>query len=770
MLLKLLLIATVLFPAHAGPTVNAIDMFPVYNTENPAVVALTDDPFTLTGRISWGSNEPTNGTLDWQFEFDGAVVETGTQLVQCEKAAWNCTLPSTIESSIFFFENSGSRMVTLKITFSSSGNLEKNLKKVSFHTLPAGVTLLPVFLVIIMAAISKNVYVSIYSSILLGAFLINGYSFKIAFEESLTKYLVDSAASSSHQQVILFSVFLAGLVAIMQRSGGALGFALAICKFANTAMHAQLSAFFSGLVIFFDDYANAMVIGNTFRPVTDALHVSREKLAFIADATSAPIASIIPLSSWIGFELEQIQKQLDAIKVSNGGVMPEGLTDNSFIFFVDTIPSRFYPIFMLVFQFAIIVTGIEFGPMLFAERRCRVSQSTDGGSGAITSVSGEAGEKKMQPEEDTPRKWWNMILPVTMMVCILLSVMIMTGQQGVEADELEMTLRNIFSKGDPYYSLVYSSFGASIFAIGLYLVQFKQNGKITLPDVRLCCQKGSSIEQVEVEEKLEMVEEGTVSVVDTPKRPLVYFNEAVEVWILGVIYMTPAIIVLLLAWAVGAMVTDIGIDRYFARVIGQGSLQAQYLQTIVFLLSSFCAAATGTSWGTMGIMFPIVSPAAWILCAGDVTLYTQTMSAILSGAVFGDHCSPISDTTLLSSVASGCKLGNHVITQAPYGCWVALWAVLLGSLPAGAGLPVGVCIVLGSVVMVAATVAVGAPVINISGRFDVFSELFQKFRKSQVTEELREGARRRAEETGEVGFDILNITFLSKKSTEQRDL
>lgn len=145
----------------------------------------------------------------------------------------------------------------------------------------------------------------------------------------------------------------------------------------------QFACYCLGLLFFFDDYANALVVGTTFRGLTDSFSVCREKLAFLVDATSAPVASIVPLSSWIGFELDQIQQQLDAIKEQNDGEMPSGLTDNAFVFFVETIPTRFYPIYMLLFQFTIMALAVEFGPMLIAERKCKINKRTDGGDGRI---------------------------------------------------------------------------------------------------------------------------------------------------------------------------------------------------------------------------------------------------------------------------------------------------------------------------------------------------------------------------------------------------
>merc|ERR1719361_723218 len=274
--------------------------------------------------------------------------------------------------------------------------------EIEMYCITGFTTMVPLIFVVIIALTLKNVYVSLFTAIWIGSFIISGCSFRFAFEMAVGDYLLNSAADVDHQFVILFTVFLSGLVFLVQRSGGTMGFSSLVSKLAKNGRRTQFACYCLGLLFFFDDYANALVVGTTFRGLTDSFSICREKLAFLVDATSAPVASIVPLSSWIGFELQQIQDQLDVIKEQNDGVMPSGLTDNAFVFFVETIPTRFYPIFMLLFQVAIMALSIEFGPMLIAERKCRIARRTDGGDGSSSSALSEDGSAASEPTKDTP--------------------------------------------------------------------------------------------------------------------------------------------------------------------------------------------------------------------------------------------------------------------------------------------------------------------------------------------------------------------------------
>ena len=243
---------------------------------------------------------------------------------------------------------------------------------------------------------------------------------KDGFKELLNDYILNALANKEHGYVYLFTLFLSGLVGMMEKSGGMAGFTSVAQRFARTPRTGQFACLGIGIFIFFDDYANCLLAGETMRPLFDLLCISREKLAFIVDATAAPIASISPISSWVGYEVQLIQEQIDRIIEIYGA---ENLTikDSGLAVFLQTIKYRYYPIFMIVLMVALLWAQRDFGPMLVAERKTRVYQQQDGGAGkGLNSASGV--EKHNQPSDKTPKRSWNMIVPVLILVRVTVTL------------------------------------------------------------------------------------------------------------------------------------------------------------------------------------------------------------------------------------------------------------------------------------------------------------------------------------------------------------
>jgi len=510
----------------------------------------------------------------------------------------------------------------------------------------------------------------------------------------------------------------------MEKSAGVFGLTHNLKKWAKTPRVAQLLAVMSGYIIMFDDYANCLVCGATMRPVLDMLMVSREKLAFIVDSTAAPIAALIPISSWAGFEINQINTQLQIIIANNNGNVPEGLDGNAFALYLESIPYRFYPILMIIFMLALIASQREFGPMLTAERRVRVYERTDGGDGAFK--NGQELQDVNQPEADTPAFAINMFVPLFVLISLLLWVLVQTGLQGAGAGA---NFSEIFKNADAYSALLFSTMGASIIALLFYMFQFKQDGKIVPPPVKTLvananpCKGKGDVESTPVD-------------FASPK-PLLSPSQSIAAWLHGVNALFPAIIVLTLAWAVGDVMTDIGTARVFSDAITSGSLDPYYLPTISFILSMLLAICLGSSWAVMIIMYALVLVPAWE-STQDATLFAAVIGSILSGATAGDHMSYISDTTVLSAMATQTDLTKHVVTQAPYALTVALAATLCGFLPVGIGsYSAGVGILVGGIVCIILIALLGVPVICSSGRFDPFVELYMRFFTSESLEQLK---------------------------------
>lgn len=569
----------------------------------------------------------------------------------------------------------------------------------SVNVIPGGVTLLPLICTLTVSALTQEVYVALTSGIFVGAFIRYDFDFFGGLFSTFNIYITNSIADQYHALTMLFTVLLGGLVAVMTKSGGAYGLAEKVGKYASTPRYAQLSAYFSGWIIFFDDYANALVVGNTFRPITDMVNVSREKLAFIVDATSAPIASIMPVSAWIAYEVGLINDELGGDE-NIAPLATLDLENKGFLIFLETIPSRYYPFVMLFFQLFLIMTGLEFGPMLTAERRSRYRGVAMGADGELAPVEQEEadayhGDEEIDPnlpDESTPRAWWNGVAVIVTLIILIIAFMVLSGLSYCDCEVSD--LRGVFGNTDPFTSLVEGVVTTTILTFLFYRVQYKSEGRIVLP--------GQGGEQ------------------------LLPFKKFMDSFVEGMKHLMPAVFVLILAWAYGDLMKDIGTAQFFGEAVGE-NIEGVQLPGITFILSSLIALATGTSWGTMAIMFPLVTSTALelALAANNRDILIGTLSSILAGSVFGDHCSPISDTTVLSSIATRCDLQAHVLTQAPYALFIGGITVVFGDFVGTAiGIPPIVSILICTGIMMGMTLLVGAPVNSSTGRLDMFGRLY----------------------------------------------
>ena len=407
---------------------------------------------------------------------------------------------------------------------------------------------------------------------------------------------------SGHGYVYLFTLFFAGLVAIMERSGGIKGLTVQLAKIARTPRTGLLAAFFSGCIIFFDDYANCLVIGQTMLPIIDKLGVSREKLASVVDATAAPIVSLVPISSWVGFEVGLIQEQLDRIVALGwdlGSIKASG-----YGVFLETIKYRYYPIFMLSLQFLLIISAREFGPLLTAERRTQVYGRTDGGKGRTKAT--EKLSSGNEPKETTPVKLYNMLIPVALLIFFVFYLMVQSGT----SEDVDQTFEDRIMNADSYQALLYGTFATALCTSLLYLIQYVNYGKITLiPPVR-----GWFNRYIRRDHSTEY------------PRALMNVRELVESFIGGMTKIFPSLIVLTLAWASGSMMQDVGADRLFSSWILSG-IDPSTLPTFSFGISLLIGMALGSSWGTMALVFPLITVPTFEASGGDpVIFYGENMT------------------------------------------------------------------------------------------------------------------------------------------------
>ncbi len=491
-------------------------------------------------------------------------------------------------------------------------------------------SIIPPLMAIGMALLTKRVIPALFTGIWFGAMTVIGFSIGGVFQGALDTfqvYVLQEFIDEGHASVILFSCMIGGLVGIISKNGGMQGVVNIISRFASNPQKGQVSTAALGLAIFFDDYANSLVVGNTMRSVTDRLRISREKLAYLVDSTAAPVACIALVTTWIGYEVGMIGEAISKV---------DGLDGSAYAFFLGSIPYSFYPILAISFVFMVSLTRRDFGPMLQAEMRARSTGEVvrQGANVDEAAVSGE----ETKPKEGIPIRAINAIIPIIVLVGGVLVGLYATG----EGDSLQEIINN----SDSYTALMWASLVSVL-----------------------------------------------VAAIMTSTQRILDLGEIVESWYGGLKSMLFAMIILVLAWALSAITEELHTAPYLVSVLGD-SLNPGFVPVVVFLLAAATAFATGSSWGTMGILLPLVIPLVWAVMTvngmGDETYYYilySTISCILAGAVWGDHCSPISDTTILSSMASGCDHIDHVRTQLPYAMFVGIVAIVVGIIPSGFGFP-----------------------------------------------------------------------------------
>jgi Na+/H+ antiporter NhaC len=499
------------------------------------------------------------------------------------------------------------------------------------------------------------VVTALFAGVWLGAFAVAGFDPLAAVWRVVDTFAVPALGDvdGGHTQIVVFSLLLGGMVGVISRNGGTLGIVEAVAPFARTARRGKLATWVAGLAIFFDDYANTLIVGNTMRPITDRLRISREKLAYLVDSTAAPVAALVPISTWVGYEISLIGDGLRIAAEQNPELAESLLAASPFTIFLHTIPYLFYPLFALFFVFLTSVTDRDFGPMAAAEMRA----VTGGGlhrpdAQLATDTSGHV----MEPQPGAPHRWWNAGIPVFSVVAVVLGGLWFDGRAAVGPDASAM---DVFGAADPFNALLWGSLAGCLVAIFLSVVQ-----------------------------------------------RILSMTEAVDAWVGGLRAMVIAMVILVLAWSLGAVTEEVGTARYLAQLL-QGNVILQLIPVVVFVTAAAMAFATGTSWGTMAILLPLVIPLTVSLGGavgfetpeGTYSILLGAISSVLAGAIFGDHCSPISDTTVLSSTASACDHVDHVRTQLPYAVVVAAVGMLLGDIGTAFGLPNWIALVGGVVLL-----------------------------------------------------------------------
>jgi len=512
----------------------------------------------------------------------------------------------------------------LRVTQNGQTLLEKEIP-----TIPGWVSILPPLVAILLAFLLRSVIPALFVGLIVGAWAINGLTWSgavVGFFETVTVYIVNTAIDPVHMAIVVFTFLIGGMVGVISRNGGMVGIVERIMPFASSPRRGQGVVALLGLSIFFDDYANTMIVGNATRQMSDKLRISREKLAYLVDSTAAPVSTIAVVTTWIGFQLGLIDSAIEGL---------DGITQTPFVLFLNSIPYSFYPILAILFVFLIVYTRKDFGPMYTAEIRARKSGEV---VNAASSTSSDKSGDDFYHKDDIPCRAINAVLPIVTLILTVIAGLYVSG----EGD----TLVDIIGSADPYSPLIWASLLGCLVAAALSLSQ-----------------------------------------------RILTLNETIEAWLAGARFMLTGLVLLVLAWAIADVATALQTAPYLISVLGD-ALSPSTLPAAIFLLAATTAFASGSSWGVMAILMPLVIPLTWavlqtngIADAEHMHILYSSIACVLTGAVWADHCSPISDTTVLSSLATGCDHMDHVRTQLPYAMLGGITAVLIGVLPAGFGLP-----------------------------------------------------------------------------------
>ncbi|MCS7273467.1 MAG: Na+/H+ antiporter NhaC family protein [Fimbriimonadales bacterium] len=581
-------------------------------------------------------------------------------------------LPPNVPVQVTFVNAHGERIATVEAQSDSEGAFQREVRlpstaKVRYQwragteqgegtlrVLPAWWSLLPPLVAIALALLLRQVVLALVGGVWLGAWMVAGGDPFTALLRVVDTYLLNAYADRDHLQIIGFTMLLGGMIGVITRAGGLRALVQMLSQRVRSERGAQLSAYLLGLLIFIDDYANTLFVGATMRPLSDRFRVSREKLAYLVDSTAAPVANLALIGTWIGFEVSLIA---DSFKAT-------GITLEPYWAFLLSLPYRFYPIFALAFIAWLILLRRDFGAMYHAELRARTTGKVLSDTAAPLANYESA---ELVPPDHARGSVWGAIAPIGVALIGTLAGLFYTGYYGALEGGAPVSLRSILANANSYVSLTWGAFGGC----GVALLWAGLSRALSL-------------------------------------------REAFEAWVGGMRMMVLAIVILGLAWAISDVCEQLHTARYLVQLL-QGAVSPAWLPALTTLTAAAVSFAIGSSWGTMGLLMPLAIPLAHSLTQGMDGSAQQfyliaTLSSVLAGATFGDHCSPISDTTVLSSIFTGSDHIDHVRTQLPYALTVGVVAWLVGDVATGFGMPVWAALGVGVLLLGLIVRVVGKPV------------------------------------------------------------
>ncbi|MDA3865955.1 MAG: Na+/H+ antiporter NhaC family protein [Salinivirgaceae bacterium] len=587
--------------------------------------------YTLLGIAQCELNAITNTSSNFDIEIKGIPIQNIPLTVSFQgvHSTDSLTVVSPGRKPTVFLNKNGEFHFQPTQSGNYTFSVGKQKKHVFIRVMPLWYSVVPPLIAILFAMLFKEVLTALLIGLFSGTAAIVWYGSETSFIGSMGKGLLDivdnriitTIADTGHASVIVFSLLIGAVVQLIRKNGGMHGLVSRLARKVTTPRKGLFLTWLLGILIFFDDYANTLVVGNTVRPVTDRLKISREKLAYIVDSTAAPVACLAFVTTWIGVELSYIQEGLNQLPTE---ISPYQL-------FLQSLPYRFYPFLTLFFILLVIFQQRDFGPMYQAERKAR-----------------EEGVEHTTESTDLQQNishWINAVIPVTIIIFGTFAGLVVTGyESALWSDENITFVRKLsitIGASDAFKALLWSSMVA-------VLVAFLMS----------------------VGQKLLTLRQASEAIVD------------------GFRAMLSAIVILILAWSLATITQELHTAEFLSGMLASLEAMPGLLPAITFILAALVAFSTGSSWGTMAILYPLLMPVTWKIGvmagmpeAEIVVLLSQMIAGILAGAVMGDHCSPISDTTILSSLASNCDHIEHVRTQMPYALTVGGVALVFCLVP-----------------------------------------------------------------------------------------
>lgn len=500
-------------------------------------------------------------------------------------------------------------------------------------------TLIPPILTVVLAFLSRQVMLSLIVGLFSGALILTNGNIITAVTDVFTDSVIGAINDSSHAAILVFTLTIGGMTSLLTATGGLQAVAKKLSRKIKSARGAQIITSILGCLVFFDDYANILIVGPTTRPLSDSLNVSREKQTYIVHTTAGVVAGIALMTTWVGFEIGLVTDTFSSL----------GYDVNGFAMIVRNIPYMFYNILAIVIMFVIAITLKDFGPMYDAEKRARLT-------GKVVDDSTKISESDIvNVKENEEGKVIYAVLPILTLIAVIFFGIWLSGYNSLEEGTVTFWsfegLRISFGEADPFPPIVWAAMLSTF--VAAIIAKFGKNMKA---------------------------------------------EEIYQSWLQGFLSLCEAMIILVLAWAIGTVISELGTADYLIKLT-EGTIPVEVMPAIVFVISCFISFATGTSWGTMPIMFPIALPvvAALVSDPTNSSLVIATIAAILSGSIFGDQTSPISDSSIISAAATGCGLLEHVKTELPYEAVPAAFAVAAYLLIGILHLSVGIVLLIGIV-------------------------------------------------------------------------